>query len=239
MNELYFFEKTLNKNDSFIHLNVDESNHITNVLRLKKGATIYVINGHGLIAKAYISDLSKKNTLLDIFEINEVRPQSPQIHLAVSMIKQRDRLEWLIEKATELGISKISFLQTQRSERKGVNIPRLQKLMVSALKQSKNLFLPELYEPLNFSKFLSECAHQKAVKLIAYCGSIPESYFAELINKKVDSIIMIGPEGDFTEKEIDEAIGKSFAPVSLGNMRLKTETAAIFAISVIKSFYES
>lgn len=209
-------------------LNEEESLHATKVLRLKEGDTISILDGKG---KRYEAEITKANAKKCGFKIIETfsqeKTQNYSLHVAVAPTKSIDRIEWFVEKAIEVGIDEISFLLCDRSERKNINIERIEKIALSALKQSMNLYLPKINELESFSKFVS--AKRDETGFIAHLEEGERKSFKKEIAAQEKILILIGPEGDFSEDEIKLAISNGFIPVSLGESRLRTETAALAA----------
>ena len=209
-------------------LGEDESRHALKVLRLGPGDPIWVTHGrgyhytgtiHGTVGKTLELWLTEEIPLFDFTR--------PRMHLAVSPLKNPDRLEWLVEKATEAGIYRISFMLTRRTEKQGVNIERLKRITIAALKQSMGGWLPVLEGPVKFDSLINDA--DEAEKFIAVCeGEHPLLWDA--LSGQQDAVILIGPEGDFTPEEAAMAIAAGFKPVSLGKHRLRTETAGLVSI---------
>lgn len=206
----------------------DESRHALKVMRLSQGAGIFVTNGRGQLFSALISAASKDGCLLT--QVKEIPPPSVmtyRLHLAVSPVKNHDRFEWFLEKATEIGVSEITPLICRRSERNKINTQRAEKIIIAAAKQSLTLDFPKLNEACYFDEFIAKIT--AAEKYMAVCTpGAPTALLMENDNY-ADSLVMIGPEGDFTEQEMNAAAGLGFRPLSLGNKRLRTETAAVTA----------
>ncbi|HSZ25055.1 MAG TPA: 16S rRNA (uracil(1498)-N(3))-methyltransferase [Cytophagaceae bacterium] len=209
-------------------LNEEESLHAIKVLRLKEKDPISIIDGKGHLYNAEISKANPKKCGFTIFNtIEEQKKRSYYIHIAVAPTKNIDRMEWLVEKAVEIGIDEISFLLCDRSERKNINLERIEKIAVSAMKQSMNLYLPILHEMIPFSEFAA--MPQKEVGYIAHLAEGERKLFKTEIAEKNSVLILIGPEGDFSKNEIQLALTHHYIPVSLGENRLRTETAALAA----------
>ncbi len=221
-------------NSESITLSQEESLHISKVLRLQPGERIQITDGRGTLASGIISNSSKKNLKIEISEI-EHSNNTYSLELAISPPKSNDRLELILEKCTELGISKIHPILCFHSERRKLNIDRLEKILISAMKQSQKAWLPELCMPLKFSDFIK---HESDLdKFILHCNAeIPRnSLKTQLKSKK--SLLVIGPEGDFSSQEIQGAISFGFNSVHIGEERLRTETAAIFASSIYHTIF--
>ncbi len=215
---------------SLLQFGEEESQHLK-VLRAKEGDEIFVINGEGSFAKAVIQSIQKRTFIAQVISIEQHPKRQTGFHLVVAPLKQNDRTEWMLEKVCEMGVEEISFISTKRTERDKLNFERLQKIVQSACKQSKNFWFPKL-EPtiIPFDTFVKQ--HHSGKKLIAYCGGNFPTIDQEL--DKAAALIMIGPEGDFTEEEFQTALQNNFKAVGLGNTRLRTETAAIYATAAFK-----
>lgn len=206
-----------------------DSRHCAKVLRMQAGDTIEVIDGKGRRYTCVIDDPHPKHTLVSIAETVDV-PLSwaQEITVAVAPTKHMDRMEWLVEKLTEVGVNRIIPLKCDRSERKEINTERLEKIAVSAMKQSLKTALPVIEPMTPFRQAVDSVAASQ--KFIAYCDrSIPRRLLAAEYRPFEPAAILIGPEGDFSPEEIAYALDRSFMPVSLGDNRLRTETAALSA----------
>lgn len=225
-------------------LSKEESRHAIRVLRLKKGDEIYLADGKGGLFKAEILEPDPKKCIVKVIDTLSTTRFKPSLHLhlAVAPTKNSERFEWFLEKAIEIGISEITPMICEHSERRIIKTDRLEKLAIAAMKQSLNLFLPEINSPVSFHNFLSsgpalsnKKESEKMQKFIAHHSGIA---LKNLYQKGKDAIILIGPEGDFSEKELASARANGFVEVSLGNNRLRTETAAIVACHTIKLMNE-
>jgi len=209
----------------------DELIHCSRVLRKKTGDTIFITDGLGTLFEARILTLHKTAANCQITSV--VKKESP-VHnwsIGITPTKNPGRLEWFAEKATEIGISELILFYSERSERKNVNTVRLSNIMISAMKQSGNLILPTVVEKKSTDEALRYCQKYKR-KFIAYCGEECQ-YLPKIKNKVKEGIVLIGPEGDFTETEVRQAEAMGFIPVSLGQSRLRTETAALVALVML------
>lgn len=204
----------------------DEAFHALKVLRVKRGDKIEITNGKGSYAMAEITDLSKKGVVVTVDEIHLTAKRPVYLHIAIAPTKNSDRYEWFLEKATEIGIEEITPIICSRSERKEVKWERSHKVLVAAMKQSKNHFLPKLNEAKTFSQFISE--EHNGILTIAHCGEGKKMEFRKIAARD-ELTLLIGPEGDFTKEEIEKAIQKNAVEVSLGENRLRTETAGVWA----------
>ena len=224
MNSFYF----PNIYGKIIQLSAEESNHCVKVLRLKKGDQVQLMNGKGSIFIAEISAPDSKSCILEIKEEMTI-PAIRNYHLtiAIAPTKNIDRFEWFIEKSTEIGIDRIMPLICQHSERKDVKIERLEKILVAAMKQSGQAFLPELTQPVSFKNLINSSFD--GVKLIAHCEAGSKTKLRDSLPTGGNTLILIGPEGDFDPTEIKLAMENGFGPVSLGASRLRTETAGVVA----------
>tara|TARA_B110000459_G_scaffold7430_1_gene7709 strand:- start:1987 stop:2688 length:702 start_codon:yes stop_codon:yes gene_type:complete len=213
-----------------IFIEGQEHVHLTKVLRKSEGDEVAICNGSGLMLSARIVSISKKQTVLEKIEIlAQEKVNTNKLILAVAPTKNIDRYQWMIEKCTEIGISKIIPFYSKHSERRRLKVDRLQLIALSAMKQSKSLFLPEIIEPISFKDLLKmESVKQKC---LAYMEE-ETTTIAKLIsnlNRKEELLIAIGPEGGFSEEEVQQAKTNGFAPISLGSKRLRTETAAVYS----------
>lgn len=207
-----------------------ESAHCVRVLRMQEGDIINVVDGAGFSYECEITSAHARHTSVRILNtIKEHNHWSPRITLAVAPTKNMDRVEWVVEKAVEIGVDRIVFLNCEHNVRRVVKTERIEKIMVSAMKQSLKSKLPELVEIMDINRFLSE--DDSARKFIAYCDSKMKRHeFAQTYDGLSDICILIGPEGDFTPQEVEVALRHGFEAVTFGNTRLRTETAAIYAL---------
>lgn len=209
-------------------LTEEESKHCTRVLRLEKGDQVNLIDGKGGLYTATISDAHPKRTILQINSvIAEYGKRNQYLHIAVAPTKNIERLEWFLEKATEIGIDEVSLIITQRSERKEAKVDRLNKIITSAIKQSLKAYHPVLNDPVPFAKFLAKPFEGQ--KFVAHCADGEKSEIKDHFKPNDKYLVLIGPEGDFTEKEISDALQSGFKAITLGESRLRTETAALEA----------
>lgn len=214
----------------------EESKHCVRVLRLVEGNEIEVIDGRGHLYHCSITLAHSKQCSVTIINHQECPPHwGAAIHLAVAPTKNLDRIEWLAEKCTELGINRITPLLCQHSERKVLKTERLNKILVAATKQSLKAQLPQLDELTPIKQLIAEGFDGQ--RFIAYCDeSLPRSQrksLAQVYDSSRDALVMVGPEGDFDTQEVQEALDAGFVPVTLGDSRLRTETAALFAIATM------
>jgi len=209
-------------------LNEEESKHCSKVLRLGVGDMIHLIDGRGGLYEAQIIEVGKKNVQLKIIEQQlEFGKRNHYLHIAVAPTKNIDRLEWFLEKATEIGIDEITPIICDRSERKIIKQERLEKVITSAVKQSLTAYHPKLNNAISFTDLLKSNLGDQ--KFIAHCLPEEKPYINQITTQHQSYIILIGPEGDFTPSEIDLALQNGYKGVTLGNTRLRTETAALTA----------
>lgn len=213
------------------YLNEEESKHCIKVLRKQVGDKIQIVDGAGQFYTAEINDGNPKKCSFKVIEVNKEIKSPFHRHLAIAPTKNMDRMEWLVEKAVELGIDEISFIQCEHSERKILKIDRLEKKAIGAMKQSIKSFLPKI-NPLSTFKDILEKANE-INKCIAFVDFENPNHFKQTLSDKNDTIILIGPEGDFSKTEVDAAMHKGFKKVSLGRSRLRTETAGIAAVHLM------
>ena len=214
-----------------LELSEFDSKHAIRVLRLKEGDDISIMDGKGIIAEGVIIDDHVKKTKIKVNKADFYDPPLKLI-LAFSPTKSNDRNEWIIEKGTELGMTDCYPIFTHHSERRKWNSDRMQKIAVSAVKQSGNPWLPQLHEAQTFDDFITTIEF-KGVKMMAHCGEGEKTRISELANPLKNQLVLIGPEGDFSMEEIEKAIQHNFQFVNLGDLTLRTETACITALSVM------
>ena len=218
-----------------IFLSENESHHCMHVLRNNINDEIVVIDGKGREYICKIIDFNKKQVTAKCIKNRKISRPLNLPHLAISPLKSQDRIEWLIEKSIEIGVSKISFLKTLRTERSKVNMNRINKIAVSAMKQSRQYYLPIISEVVPFEIFLASVDEKHL--FIAHLNDVkPTKHLADLCKENIKSCILIGPEGDFTQEEVKLAASFNFTPVSLGNSTLRTETSGIYALSILTTF---
>ena len=206
------------------HLDTEESRHAVKVLRLKAGDIIDLTDGKGISYQARITLPDVRQCTFEIINKEKTALHPAYRHIAIAPTKNIDRTEWFVEKATEFGIDRISFIICDHSERKVIKTDRLIKKAVSAMKQSLKAYLPQIDEAVPFKKFISAVNADK--KWIAYVDNTNTSYLNHLVNP-VSNLVLVGPEGDFSPEEVNLALTNGFQKVSLGESRLRTETAGI------------
>ncbi len=212
------------------YLDAEESGHCIRVLRKKTGDIIHITDGAGGLFKGKISNLNKRKVEFEVLESEQRTPQSFHLDLAIAPTKSMDRMEWFVEKCVELGIDHIYFFKCHHSERHQVNLERLNKKAISAMKQSIKTFLPTLHPMKSFNDIISIPIEQK---FIAHVGQLNQNLLLSSVKPKANVRVFIGPEGDFSPSEIELAINNGYQKISLGNNRLRTETAGIAACHIL------
>ncbi|MBO5780586.1 MAG: 16S rRNA (uracil(1498)-N(3))-methyltransferase [Muribaculaceae bacterium] len=210
-----------------------DSQHCIRVLRMGYGDMIEVVDGKGYRHRCRIADPHAKHTLLEVVESVEIaQPWSGNITVAVAPTKHLDRMEWLIEKLVEIGINRFVPLLCRHSERKEIKIERISKIAISAMKQSLKATMPIIDEMTPLRRFVDECRDSQ--RFVAYCADdVERRLLARELRPEGDVTILIGPEGDFSPEEVAFTLGNGFIPVSLGDCRLRTETAALAACQTV------
>jgi len=222
-----FYNPKINESTSQFTLSKEESKHIVKVLRKNVGDILHITNGNGWLFKAEITIPNINKCVATIVSKSLQPKRNYHLHLAVAPTKMNDRYEWFLEKATEIGIDSITPLICDRSERKIIKAERYQKILQSAMKQSLSCYLPKLNDAVSFKDFIKQ--DFKDHLFIAHCEETDKKSLKQELKPNQDIIILIGPEGDFSVKEIEIALANNFIPVTLGETRLRTETAAIVA----------
>lgn len=226
----YFYQKDIDTSKQQLVLSEETSKHCVQVLRMKEGEHLQITNGLGILLTTEIIAASKKNTIVKIISTTTEKPQLTKISIAISLLKNTSRFEWFLEKATEIGVSEIVPIISKRTERQHFRFERMNGILIAAMLQSRQTFLPKFQEPILFTELFTE--NNYITKLIAHCED----------DKKVDlktvditnyTLILIGPEGDFTPDEIALALQHNYLPVTLGNTRLRAETAGIVAATLL------
>jgi 16S rRNA (uracil1498-N3)-methyltransferase len=212
-------------------LNPEEAQHAIKVLRLKIGDNIELIDGKGKLTKATISQIDKRQAYYQVNSVQEFENQLAHLHIGLGPTKSNDRLEFMLEKMTEIGIGHIHLIQTQRTEKNHLNLERLIKKLISAAKQSHKYHLPKLTQYKNLNEFLAQTTFDQ--KFVAHLANDQRVYLGTVLKPNVKTCVLIGPEGDFTQQEIDLAFKNGYQAVTLGDFRLRTETAAIFACTLL------
>lgn len=225
----YFYFPALSQPD--LTLDEDSSKHIVQVLRMQKGEEILLTDGMGKKCTGVITDDNRKRCGVKLISEEKLEPVKAKLCIAISPTKTAARFEWFLEKVTEIGIREIIPLVCDRTEKNKFRTDRWRNILVSAMLQSQQCWLPELSEPVEFKKLITTTHYPQ--KFIAHCLEEKKQTLSSLLQAGNDKLVLIGPEGDFSEKEIAMALQEGFAPVTLGNTRLRTETAGIVAATLM------
>lgn len=228
----FFYISEYNPSQKEIILNEETSRHIIQVLRMKVGEQVNLTDGKGSLLTCEIEDANKKHCTVSIIGSQFTAHNPQQIVIAISLLKNTNRFEWFLEKVTEIGVTEIIPLLCERTEKEKFRYERLNGICISAMLQSQQTWLPALHQPVEFGKAVAESTAEQ--KFIAHCIDGSKQELAnQQISKSAHSLICIGPEGDFTNEEIQLALQKDFMPVSLGETRLRTETAGVVAATLL------
>ena len=231
----FFFSDELNQKTKTLLLDEAASRHAVQVLRMKEDEAIQLANGKGIIARAIITDAHKKKTEVAIESITYQPPAAHIISIAISLVKNAARFEWFLEKATEIGITDIYPLLCHRTERQVFRLDRMKQILISAMLQSQQAWMPVLHTTSSFTDSIKIFEKLEGHKMIAHCLETDKQHLTnQLINQSTNQLILIGPEGDFTNEEIQLALDYHYSPVALGNTRLRTETAGMVAATLLK-----
>lgn len=229
----FFYIEEYNPGQELITLTEDESKHIITVLRMKRGGQMHLTDGKGHLLTVEIVDDHKKKCSVKVLSSVSRQPSTKKVTVAISLLKNNSRLEWFLEKATEIGVAEIIPLLCTRTERQNFRHERMKNILVSAMLQSQQCWLPVLHEPVKFEN-LTMKQFDNEIKLIAHCDEGNRQAITQLRNTSLlNAIILIGPEGDFTKEEIQLALSNEFIPVTFGETRLRTETAGVVAAALL------
>ncbi len=226
----YFFEPSVTFTSTHFQLSEETSKHCIQVLRMKSGEPLELTNGKGGLYTARITQEDKRHCTVILEKENLIPAPQKQISIAISLLKNTSRFEWFLEKATEIGVTEIIPLICARTEHTRFRFDRMQQILIAAMLQSQQSWLPILHEPVKLTSYITEAAQTQ--KLIAHCEENQKISLAGITTTN-NSLLLIGPEGDFTPQEITLALDKGFKPVSLGNTRLRTETAGIVGATLL------
>jgi 16S rRNA (uracil1498-N3)-methyltransferase len=214
-----------------------ESKHIVRVLRKKENDVLKITNGKGYLFDAKISFASDKKCMANIIAITKKeKPWNYYLHIAIAPTKNNDRIEWFLEKATEIGIDEITPIICANSERRIIKLDRFEKIIQSAMKQSLKFTLPKLNAPVKFNEFIQQ--DFDGTRCIAHCEDQDKNLLKKVVAPSEKVTLLIGPEGDFSTDEIQKALAKKWTPISLGESRLRTETAALVAVNLVSFINE-
>ena len=233
-----FYNSNITKETTQILFEKEESRHIIKVLRKKEGDILYITNGNGLLFDAEIISANDKKCIAQIIKSNtKERTRNYYLHIAIAPTKNNDRLEWFLEKATEIGVDEITPIICKNSERKVLKTDRLEKIIQSAMKQSLQFTLPKLNEAVKFTDFINQDFNGQL--FIAHCDeSTDKKILKNEITLNSNYTILIGPEGDFSNEEIEICLSNKFTPISLGDNRLRTETAGVSVVQSIAFMHQ-
>ncbi len=226
-----FYSPDIDGTNKIFTFSKDESRHIVKVLRKKEDDILLITDGKGFIYNVKIIDANDKKCNVEIIDAISKKAHNYKLHIAIAPTKMNDRIEWFLEKATEIGIDEITPIFCENSERKVIKKERFEKIIQSAMKQSLQARLPILNNPISFKEFIDN--KYNGEKFIAHCDDQHKTQLKSLNTLSSDYTILIGPEGDFSRNEIELALNTNFIPVALGNNRLRTETAGIVACHTI------
>jgi len=230
----FFYISNYNPSQKEILLDEDTSKHIVQVLRMREGEKLNLTDGKGNLLTTEIIDDNKKHCLVKVIDSRLTTHDSRKITIAISLLKNSNRFEWFLEKATEIGINEIIPLTCERTEKQKFRYDRMKGICTSAMLQSQQAWLPILHEPRPFNHFTIE-QFKQSQKFIAHCIEEKKRNLSDLVNDSLPSqIILIGPEGDFTPDEIQLALQNHFIAVSLGETRLRAETAGVVAATILR-----
>lgn len=223
-----FFQKEI-KGDTLV-LDPDESKHLARVLRKHIGDLVYFTNGKGSLFTCKIQDNHPKKTVLQVVEEEFVPQDKHYIHLAIAPTKSPDRMEWMMEKITEIGVQEVTFIRSENSEKDQINYERIYKKTVNACKQSFQTWLPEVHEVRSFEEFIHDKNWINFQRFICFVDENIPLHLVQQAKPEQSYLVLVGPEGDFAPREIQEAVAQGFTPCSLGKNRLRTETAGLAVV---------
>jgi 16S rRNA (uracil1498-N3)-methyltransferase len=238
MNLPFFYTEPIAASVGQVMLNEDNSKHVVQVLRMKEEEMLKLTDGKGNLYTAQISDAHKKHCSVKIIGREQKPALMNKVCIAVSPLKNTGRFEWFLEKATEIGVSEIVPIICSRTEKQHFRHERMNGILISAMLQSQQTWLPELHETIKFEKYIASLKSETGNKYVAHCDEQEKTSLKEKLSQPSTfnfqpSTILIGPEGDFTKEEISLAIENNFIPVALGKTRLRTETAALVAATLL------
>ncbi|WP_296636391.1 16S rRNA (uracil(1498)-N(3))-methyltransferase [Polaribacter sp.] len=232
-----FYNSEISKETTQITFDKTESRHIVRVLRKKENDVLKITNGKGFFFDTKITVANDKKCIAQVINILEkTKPWNYYLHIAIAPTKNNDRFEWFLEKATEIGVDEITPIICQNSERRVVKLERFEKILQSAMKQSLKFTLPKLNTPIKFNNFIQQDI--EGLKCIAHCEEQKKNHLKNVAKNGKRITILIGPEGDFSLNEIKKALENNYNPISLGESRLRTETAALVAVNTVSLIQE-
>lgn len=223
-----FYVSSLTSQSKELQLDQDQSKHAIRVMRMKEGDEFFAINGDGIKAHCKITIANKNNCVSEVIQLESKDKSGRKVSIAIAPTKNMDRIEWFCEKATEIGVDEIFFFTSKHSERKTIKLERINKIVISAVKQSQRFFKPEIHDLIPLKELMKENRWSK--KFIAHCEEDDKLELSDQLENVKDCLILIGPEGDFSDEEISMAKKADFLPITLGENRLRTETAGLVAL---------
>jgi 16S rRNA (uracil1498-N3)-methyltransferase len=227
----FFYTEEIKITATQFVLNEETSKHAVQVLRMQNGEQLQLTDGKGNLFTAEITDNNRKRCSVNIVQTTNYQPPTIHISIGISLVKNSNRFEWFLEKATEIGVSEIIPLLCSRTEKQHFRHDRMKSILISAMLQSQQTWLPVLHDPTKFMDVLHQSVNQQ--KFIAHCEEGDKKHLHQHISTSAHQLICIGPEGDFTKEEIAAALQNNFLPVALGNTRLRTETAGVVAATLL------
>ncbi len=223
-----FYTPDITSEQELYQFSEEESKHSSRVLRLTQGDEINLVDGSGGFYAAVIEDPHPKRTLARVLSVTtEYRKRNHFLHIAIAPTKNIDRFEWFLEKSTEIGIDEITPIICDHSERTEIKLARLEKVLISAMKQSLSAYLPKLNPAISFDQLLPGLSSQTS--FIAHCREGKKNFLTDRMARNAGAAVLIGPEGDFSVREIEQSLSAGITPVNLGETRLRTETAGLYA----------
>ena len=230
----FFYSNEIKTGVLHFVLNEETSKHVVQVLRMQNGEQLQLTDGAGNLFTAEITDNNRKNCAVKILKTIGSQESVTKVTIAISLIKNSNRFEWFLEKATEIGVSEIVPLLCSRTEKQHFRHDRMKNILISAMLQSQQTWLPVLQEPVKYIDYIKNIQQGEGLqKFIAHCEEGEKKQLHQHTSATVNQLICIGPEGDFTNDEITEAVQNNFVPVALGNTRLRTETAGVVAATLL------
>jgi 16S rRNA (uracil1498-N3)-methyltransferase len=235
----FFYADEIKTTATQFVLNEETSKHVAQVLRMQNGQQLLITDGKGNLFTAEIIDDNRKKCVVKILSLTSQTSHEKKITIAISLLKNSNRLEWFLEKATEIGVSTIVPLLCTRTEKQHFRYDRMKSILISAMLQSQQTGLPVLHEPIKYKEYIENIKENEfQQKFIAHCEEekSKEQLATRIAVSSKERLILIGPEGDFTNEEIAEALQNNFLPVALGNTRLRTETAGVLAAALLCNY---
>ncbi len=230
----FFYSSEIKTGVIYFVLNEETSKHVVQVLRMQNGEQLQLTDGTGNLFTAEITDNNRKCCAVKILETTGSQRPATNVTIAISLVKNSTRFEWFLEKATEIGVCEIVPLLCSRTEKQHFRHDRMKNILISAMLQSQQTWLPVLQEPVKYADYIKNIQQGEGLqKFIAHCEESEKKQLHQHISASANQLICIGPEGDFTKDEIAVAVQNNFVPVALGNTRLRTETAGVVAAALL------